>query len=47
VYGFVVMREHVHLLVDEPDHDTLAAALSSSLNFPKASASPKTAPPSP
>lgn len=29
VYGYVVMPEHVHLLVDEPDHDTLAVALKS------------------
>ena len=29
VYGYVVMPEHVHLLVSEPDRDTLANALKS------------------
>ena len=27
VYGYVVMPEHVHLLLSEPEHDTLAAAI--------------------
>jgi putative transposase len=29
VYGYVVMPEHVHLLVSEPERDTLARALQS------------------
>jgi putative transposase len=29
VYGYVVMREHVHLLLSEPQQDTLADALKS------------------
>ncbi len=29
VYGYVVMPEHVHLLVNEPERDTLARALQS------------------
>src|SRR6266550_6277180 len=29
VYGYVVMPEHVHLLLSEPPQDTLAAALKS------------------
>jgi putative transposase len=29
VYGYVVMPEHVHLLVSEPTHETLADALKS------------------
>ncbi len=29
VYGYVIMPEHVHLLLSEPDHDTLAHALKS------------------
>jgi putative transposase len=29
VYGYVVMPEHVHLLVGEPQHETLADALKS------------------
>ncbi len=29
IYGYVVMPEHVHLLVSEPKHETLAAALKS------------------
>jgi putative transposase len=29
VYGYVVMPEHVHLLLSEPRHDTLADALKS------------------
>ena len=29
IYGYVVMPEHVHLLLSEPDHDTLADALRS------------------
>jgi putative transposase len=29
VYGYVVMPEHVHLLVGEPEYETLAAALKS------------------
>ena len=29
VYGYVVMREHVHLLLSEPQRDTLADALKS------------------
>ena len=27
VYGYVVMPEHVHLLLSEPDHGTLAEAM--------------------
>ena len=27
VYGYVVMPEHVHLLLSEPEHDTLAEAI--------------------
>jgi REP element-mobilizing transposase RayT len=27
IYGYVVMPEHVHLLVSEPEHATLADAL--------------------
>ncbi len=27
IYGYVVMPEHVHLLLSEPDHGTLAAAI--------------------
>ncbi len=27
VYGYVVMPEHVHLLVSEPDHGSLADAI--------------------
>ncbi len=27
VYGYVVMPEHVHLLVSEPEHENLAAAM--------------------
>jgi putative transposase len=27
VYGYVVMPEHVHLLLSEPEKDTLADAL--------------------
>ena len=27
IYGYVVMSEHVHLLVSEPDHGTLADAM--------------------
>lgn len=27
IYGYVVMPEHVHLLVSEPDHETLADAM--------------------
>ncbi|HEX6503001.1 MAG TPA: transposase [Terriglobales bacterium] len=29
VYGYVLMPEHVHLLLSEPQHETLAAALKS------------------
>jgi|SRR5260370_26918483 len=29
VYGYVVMQEHVHLLLSEPQRDTLADALKS------------------
>jgi putative transposase len=29
IFGYVVMPEHVHLLVDEPERDTLADALKS------------------
>ena len=29
VYGYVVMPEHVHLLVNEPEHGTLAQAMQS------------------
>ncbi len=29
VYGYVLMPEHVHLLLSEPQHDTLASALKS------------------
>lgn len=29
VYGYVVMPEHVHLLLSEPDHELLATALQS------------------
>jgi len=29
VYGYVVMPEHVHLLISEPTHNTLADALKS------------------
>jgi putative transposase len=29
VYGYVVMPEHVHLLVNEPEHSTLAQAIKS------------------
>jgi putative transposase len=29
VYGYVVMPEHVHLLLSEPDQETLAAAIQS------------------
>src|SRR2546426_1143462 len=29
VYGYVVMQEHVHLLVSEPERDTLARAVQS------------------
>ena len=29
VYGYVVMPEHVHLLLSEPQQDTLAEALKS------------------
>jgi putative transposase len=29
VYGYVIMPEHVHLLVNEPEHGTLAQALQS------------------
>ena len=29
VYGYVVMPEHVHLLVSEPEQDTLARAMQS------------------
>jgi putative transposase len=29
VYGYVVMPEHVHLLVSEPERDTLAQAIQS------------------
>ena len=29
VYGYVVMPEHVHLLLSEPQHGTLADALKS------------------
>jgi putative transposase len=29
VYGYVVMPEHVHLLLSEPERDTLAEALKS------------------
>src|SRR5579863_2052358 len=29
VYGYVVMPEHVHLLMNEPEHSTLAQALKS------------------
>jgi putative transposase len=29
VYGYVVMPEHVHLLVNEPERETLARALQS------------------
>ena len=29
VYGYVVMPEHVHLLVSEPEHGTLAQAMQS------------------
>jgi len=29
VYGYVVMLEHVHLLVSEPERDTLARAMQS------------------
>jgi len=29
VYGYVVMPEHVHLLVNEPERDTLARAIQS------------------
>jgi putative transposase len=29
VYGYVVMPEHVHLLLGEPQHHTLADALKS------------------
>jgi REP element-mobilizing transposase RayT len=27
IYGYVIMPEHVHLLVSEPDHQTLAGAM--------------------
>jgi putative transposase len=27
VYGYVVMPEHVHLLLSEPEHGTLAEAM--------------------
>jgi putative transposase len=27
IYGYVVMPEHVHLLLSEPEHDTLAEAI--------------------
>jgi REP element-mobilizing transposase RayT len=27
IYGYVVMPEHVHLLVNEPEHATLAEAI--------------------
>src|SRR6266571_1703642 len=27
IYGYVVMPEHVHLLLSEPDHDSLADAI--------------------
>jgi REP-associated tyrosine transposase len=29
LYGYVVMPEHIHLLVDEPERDTLARAMQS------------------
>jgi putative transposase len=29
VYGYVIMPEHVHLLLSEPERDTLADALKS------------------
>ena len=29
VYGYVIMPEHVHLLVNEPEHGTLAQAIQS------------------
>src|SRR5271156_3477341 len=29
VYGYVVMPEHVHLLLSEPDQETLAVAIQS------------------
>jgi putative transposase len=29
IYGYVVMPEHVHLLVNEPEHSTLAQAMQS------------------
>jgi putative transposase len=29
VYGYVVMPEHVHILVNEPEHGTLAQAMQS------------------
>jgi putative transposase len=35
VYGYVVMPEHVHLLVNEPERETLALAMQSLKGLPK------------